>query len=453
MFCTNCGKQIPDQAVFCPFCGQTLTQAAPAAPQTAPADAQAQDGPKKRKKSRAPLVIAMILAVILAAAGGVAAWYFLGRNAIVPGWSPSAAPSAQTQTAVPSTDEAAPPTDAAALPAPTDEGTPAPVPETVAGWCNVDGTNGTGYCSAARADGELLVLTDTGEGDLQFHRVLTQEDGTMALSEQTLHGIFSDVVPYRRGVACVEYVPEQSGTDIVWIDPHTLEKTTLCHVSETIYSSLYVGSGQLYFVVGDGDIQYLCTVVEDSTGAYVQRLLILDNTLLGLTDRGFYAADIQAEGSSNVTLYTYDGYVVQDFYKPETVYIQSFLAESANGVYLMETDFDYNQHVVFVSKADGQRTELTDALTGIGFNGDSFMMPAWDTGDDCLYILILHADGQTAELYRLSETAFVPELLLQTTAEGLPQDFAGSASLYVVDGRYCIMFQDSFYYTCHWQFY
>ena len=32
MFCKNCGKQIPDGAVACPFCGQSLTAAAPAQP-------------------------------------------------------------------------------------------------------------------------------------------------------------------------------------------------------------------------------------------------------------------------------------------------------------------------------------------------------------------------------------------------------------------------------------
>lgn len=29
MFCSKCGKQIPDDSVFCPECGQSLSQAAP----------------------------------------------------------------------------------------------------------------------------------------------------------------------------------------------------------------------------------------------------------------------------------------------------------------------------------------------------------------------------------------------------------------------------------------
>ncbi|HBG67027.1 MAG TPA: hypothetical protein DIC33_06845, partial [Kandleria vitulina] len=26
MYCTNCGRQIEDDAVFCPFCGQKVTR-------------------------------------------------------------------------------------------------------------------------------------------------------------------------------------------------------------------------------------------------------------------------------------------------------------------------------------------------------------------------------------------------------------------------------------------
>lgn len=33
MFCSKCGKQIPDDSTFCPFCGNAVAQAAPSTPE------------------------------------------------------------------------------------------------------------------------------------------------------------------------------------------------------------------------------------------------------------------------------------------------------------------------------------------------------------------------------------------------------------------------------------
>ena len=78
MFCSNCGKQIPDGSAFCPECGTKLTapvtQAAPTAPvtqaaPTAPASYAAAPVKTKKGMSKGALIgiIAAAVAVIAAA--------------------------------------------------------------------------------------------------------------------------------------------------------------------------------------------------------------------------------------------------------------------------------------------------------------------------------------------------------------------------------------------------
>ena len=61
MFCTNCGKQLPDHIKFCTSCGIKIEQQ-PAVP--APAEIVSYDIPPK-KKSKLPIILVILLAVIL----------------------------------------------------------------------------------------------------------------------------------------------------------------------------------------------------------------------------------------------------------------------------------------------------------------------------------------------------------------------------------------------------
>ena len=59
MYCTRCGKEVPDQAKYCRYCGSSLSR--PAAPQSPVTRAPV------RKKSRAPVIILCIAAVVILA--------------------------------------------------------------------------------------------------------------------------------------------------------------------------------------------------------------------------------------------------------------------------------------------------------------------------------------------------------------------------------------------------
>ena len=75
MFCPNCGKSLPDNAKFCSGCGlnlQELADAAPAAPQAAPAPV-----PRAAKKKPTRWIVLAIL-LVAAIAGGLFAYrYFV----------------------------------------------------------------------------------------------------------------------------------------------------------------------------------------------------------------------------------------------------------------------------------------------------------------------------------------------------------------------------------------
>lgn len=70
MFCTNCGKQIPDHVKFCTYCGTKIEQQAeipihaPVVPEPAPSYPVV---PKKR--SKLPMILVIILAVVLMGVG------------------------------------------------------------------------------------------------------------------------------------------------------------------------------------------------------------------------------------------------------------------------------------------------------------------------------------------------------------------------------------------------
>lgn len=81
LYCKQCGKEIPDQAKFCNFCG---TKVEAAAPQPAPA-AQVNAAPaahevKPRKKRGKAGIIILIVIIVLAGIGRYAERYFQGQG-------------------------------------------------------------------------------------------------------------------------------------------------------------------------------------------------------------------------------------------------------------------------------------------------------------------------------------------------------------------------------------
>ena len=69
MFCTKCGKQVPDGSVICPHCGNALAAPQQAAPQAAPQPLQAVNNfagnvvDKAKKGDKKTLIIGAVVAV------------------------------------------------------------------------------------------------------------------------------------------------------------------------------------------------------------------------------------------------------------------------------------------------------------------------------------------------------------------------------------------------------
>ena len=77
MFCTNCGNKLPDDAVFCPFCGEKVQfEAAPAVQETAAEEPPVAAAVQTKKKKTG--FIAAIIAVVIIAVG--VGGYFIYQN-------------------------------------------------------------------------------------------------------------------------------------------------------------------------------------------------------------------------------------------------------------------------------------------------------------------------------------------------------------------------------------
>ncbi len=78
MFCTNCGNKLPDDAVFCPFCGEkVLVEAASAAQLSVAEEPPVVAAAEPLKKKKTGLIAAIIAVVIIAMGVG---GYFIYQN-------------------------------------------------------------------------------------------------------------------------------------------------------------------------------------------------------------------------------------------------------------------------------------------------------------------------------------------------------------------------------------
>ncbi len=97
MFCKNCGAQIPDTAVFCPKCGNTIIRSAQDASQqpqpTQPNNGQNQNIPPQmpdrqpqpgNNGGKKNLIIILVVVIIAALIGGVAAMKVMGIGSFAP---------------------------------------------------------------------------------------------------------------------------------------------------------------------------------------------------------------------------------------------------------------------------------------------------------------------------------------------------------------------------------
>ena len=97
-FCPYCGSEIAESAKFCTQCGARLTQSVPAQeepaefvytesipplPEQSAAQSEAPHAEKRKKKSKAPLVIGIIAGVLVLAA---VLWGLIGRTLFAPYW-------------------------------------------------------------------------------------------------------------------------------------------------------------------------------------------------------------------------------------------------------------------------------------------------------------------------------------------------------------------------------
>ncbi|GEM_PF-1775487 len=91
MYCSNCGKQLPDESAFCPFCGASLnspTSAPASSPDTEPIAAPAPEAepageasaavtePAGKKWSRKPIILTIIALLLVGLiAAGLVYWF------------------------------------------------------------------------------------------------------------------------------------------------------------------------------------------------------------------------------------------------------------------------------------------------------------------------------------------------------------------------------------------
>lgn len=67
-YCTNCGKQVPDGAKFCPACGSSVSESMP----TSDTPVASMEAAPKKKTKAAVITCVVIIAVIVA---GAFAWF------------------------------------------------------------------------------------------------------------------------------------------------------------------------------------------------------------------------------------------------------------------------------------------------------------------------------------------------------------------------------------------
>lgn len=126
MLCTKCGKTVPDESEFCPFCGTELERAAAPAPAPAPVATvpvqpqQPQHAPAPTQSSGRGVLIAVIAAVVLVVLvlGGIGAYKVINKLVLRPpvattadvGDSSVTEPPLPTDATTETTDEMPPPT-------------------------------------------------------------------------------------------------------------------------------------------------------------------------------------------------------------------------------------------------------------------------------------------------------------------------------------------------------
>lgn len=104
MFCTNCGAELRDGSTFCTNCGTRLAPAedAPAPTeqipvmQAAPEREGYNEEPEPPRRSYGRIVAICVIAVLVLAAGGLAAYHFLGPGLPLPGTAAQDAPEVAT---------------------------------------------------------------------------------------------------------------------------------------------------------------------------------------------------------------------------------------------------------------------------------------------------------------------------------------------------------------------
>lgn len=454
MYCMKCGRQMPDAAKFCTGCGAPMYKEVPA-PQPTPeagspqSEETAADRPKKSRKG---LVAAITVLLILAAAGGGAAWYFLGVHGISQPETVQAAPTGTPASDGEAAGTEASPTAAAATPAPTE--TPPPA------FGNLDrGQSGEYEMSyAARVDGVILSVPNSTGSALDHLEAATEDgEGGLTISSSTLPGDYHSLVAYRGGVAAIEWGVTSS---IVWIDPHTMEKTVLYDPGQEVYlgSALCVWDGDLYFSQLSGEERQFCRLDRASGGASVVFSLWEDAELESVTDRGVYLGVWDSELSAyQIRLYDMSGNMLNNYADAASVYgVDSpsvFLRETEAGVYLLFRSGDGGSPVILREDPAGTLTNISEALAkqGVFPAGENARFMDDDSSGE-LYILCPEDGSGATGIYRVDEA----DLSAQRAA-GLQIDVeSGSymmSELYAVDrDRFLVRTYDLFSSEWTWQF-
>lgn len=378
MFCPKCGKQLPDEARFCPICGSVINAAPGAA---------AAVSPKKRKKKRrkAPVIIALVLILALVlGAGGAVAWALLCPDGPDP-------------------------------------------------WSNLRQYGPFSGGDAALADGRILRL-ERDFSYTDYWRVMEPNGREGYIPGRRLSvGDLYAIAAFGGKVYGTRYTDDHN---LVRVDPE-LDTEDILYRSEMDLDLCGVANDRLWFYEYDlYDTGALTLRSLDQNGGMDSLSLgtVQELGQLAVTESGIYISS-----EKGFSLLDFTGETVHSFAGLDGSRHQAFLRETDKYLYLFLADDDsINARVVRADKKTYKTVDIGVPLVD-SVSDPKWFLNALDFGNGYMYCLYMsfNGDGQ-AVLCRVSELGKPQVEVLEELSLGKGDAFLGEndVSMYMLDDEH-----------------